>query len=75
MNKTAHEKLIEIGFKEIPHYKNRQYLLVNEEGQCIEIYIDTRDVFYYVPNNECINLELSKILTQYLEELENEKQN
>ena len=73
MNKTAHEKLIEMGFEEIPHYKNRHYLLVNDEGQCIEIYIDTRDVFYYVPNNECINLELSKILTQYLEELENDK--
>jgi len=72
MNKTAREKLIEMGFKEFPRYNKRYYLLDNDEGQYIEIYINTRDLYYYVPNNECINLKLSKLLTQYLEELENE---
>ena len=69
--KTAHEKLIERGFKESPCYNERCYFLDNDE-QYIEIYINIRDVCYYVPNNENIDLELSRILTQYLEELENE---
>lgn len=66
--KTAHEKLIEKGFEEFYRYNERYYILDNDE-QYIEIYIDIKGVNYYVPNNEYVDLELSRILTQYLEEL------
>lgn len=68
MIKTAHDKLIELGFEEFPHYDERYYVLDNDE-QYIEIYINIKDVCYYVPNNEYVDLELSQILTQYLQEL------
>lgn len=70
--KTAHEKLIEKGFEKVVLYGERLYILDNDD-RYIEIYIDIKGVNYYVPNNEYVDLELSRILTQYLEELENEK--
>lgn len=73
-NKTAHEKLLDMGFKEYSNYNDRYYYFDNGE-EYIEIVIDTKSVNYYIPHNEYVNLELSRILTQYLEELEKENKN
>lgn len=67
---TAHEKLIEKGFEELPAMHNERYYFLVNDDEYIEIYIDIRGVYYYVPNNQYVDLELSRILTQYLEELE-----
>ena len=70
--KTAHEKLLEMGWKfsECTGCK-----LYQRKGGFVEFNIEQKTYTIYTLNNYDvnINLELSRILTQYLEELEEEK--
>ncbi len=68
--KTAHEKLLEMGYECDGTYDGKQYTNTKEDETLpVEINIDTHNKYYYIPNNDYVNLELSKILTQYLEEM------
>lgn len=70
-HKTAHERLLEMGYECYETlYSGKQYINIEEdEALPVEINIDTRNKCYYIPDNDCVNLELSRILTDYLEEL------
>ena len=69
--KTAHEKLIDMGFTRFYelsnsiNYSNGQNLISFDKGS-------NTVLFYNRFNMDCsvINMELSRILTQYLEEME-----
>lgn len=69
--KTAHEKLIELGFT---FETEGHYIQYNHEKKDMRIIVNTitKDygVFHLTDYNyRFVNLELSKILTQYLKEL------
>ena len=70
--KSQHEKLIEMGysFSELINYMRRYENEYDDENIPVEIIIDYKHKNYYIPENDVVNLELSRILTQYLEELE-----
>ncbi len=73
--KTAHQKLIELGFT---FETEGHYIQYKHEKKDMRIIVNTitKDygVFHFTDYNyRFVNLELSKILTEYLEELENEK--
>jgi len=73
MSKTAHEKLLDLGFSFWDNSNGLQYdkrdlqIMIDKETKTYEAYWLVDDMAYSV------DLELSRILTQYLEELENEK--
>jgi hypothetical protein len=72
---TPHEKLIELGFT---FETKGHYIQYNHEKKDMRIIVNTitKDygVFHLTDYNyRFVNLELSKILTEYLEELENKK--
>ena len=77
--KTAHDKLIELGweykgFVELRHIYEKKYPYKFKE----HIIIFPKSKFYLTSTNSkghsvLINIELSRILTQYLEELEEKK--
>ena len=73
--KSAHDKLFELGWEKILNFEYIYYEKFNERSRrnmIIRIPKDSEG--YYVDViNMVIDLEMSKILTQYLEELENEK--
>lgn len=72
--KTAHERLLEIGYEcyETIH-SGRQYINTEEDETLpVEIYISRHSKYYYILDNDGVSLELSRILTQYLEELARE---
>ena len=62
--RTAHEKLIEMGF--VATLELDKYLIYRMDGLELLFNIPAKTYVYDVD----INLELSRILTQYLEELE-----
>ena len=71
-HKSAHDKLIEMGWEDVETYLPD--LTKFTKGLC-EIYIDLEYKTYEVYEGTSplkIDLELSRILTQYLEELEND---
>ena len=69
--KTAHERLLEMGYECYETlYFCKQYINTEEDETLpVEINIDTHNKCYYISDNDCVNLELSRILTQYLEEM------
>lgn len=73
--KTAHEKLLELGFT---FERKEHFIQYTHEKKDMRILVNTimkkYGVFSLTNNNyRFVDLELSKILIQYLEELENEK--
>lgn len=76
--KTAHEKLIDLGweFCEWSIKENfKQYEKYNEYSRTtmsIRIFKNRHGIYYFLNNFTYVEKEFSKILTQYLEELENE---
>ncbi|MDY0278391.1 MAG: hypothetical protein RBQ97_09955 [Acholeplasma sp.] len=70
--KTADERLLEMGYECYGRiFLCKQYVNIKEDETLpLEINIDTQNKCYYIPDNDCVNLELSRILTQYLEEME-----
>lgn len=70
MIKTAHEKLLDLGFSFWDNSNGLQYdrgdlqIMIDKETKTYEAYWVVDDMAYSV------DLELSRILTQYLEELE-----
>lgn len=72
--KTAHEKLIDLGWEFWGEYlKYKQYEKFDETSRrttSIRIYKDHHGIYYFLNNFTYVEKELSKILTQYLEELE-----
>jgi hypothetical protein len=76
--KTAHEKLLDLGWKfcEWSIKENfKQYEKFDENSRrtmSIRIYNNEHGIYYVLNIYTYVEKELSKILTQYLEELENE---
>ena len=73
--KTAHEKLIEMGYEHHEYSYGDVYELKESykyNGLCRRIQTDNQGAINC--GDVYIGLELSRILTQYLEELENEKE-
>lgn len=71
---SAHEKLIELGYERVDtHYilykKNNGIHIEIDSDLTLMVYKENDD-FYYTSSPVYINLQLSRILTQYLEELE-----
>ena len=68
--RTAHEKLIEMGYKRfntshgVEYNKEHCQILIDEQDKTYKVYWMVDDMAYW------IDLELSRVLTQYLEELE-----
>ena len=70
-HKTAHEKLLSMGYECEDTYSGKQYTNTKEdEALPVRVDIDEISKYYYIPDNDCVNLELSRVLTQYLEEME-----
>lgn len=74
--KTAHDKLLELGWEREIISNDIRYVKFNEKSRrTMDIRILKDSEGYYVNViNMVIDLEMSKILTQYLEELENENE-
>lgn len=74
--KSAHDKLLELGWEKVKLSNDIQYEKFNERSRrTMAIRIPKDNEGYYVDIiNMVIDLEMSKIITQYLEELENENE-
>ena len=68
---STHDKLIEIYECYETIYSGKLYLRTEaDETLPVEINISRHSKYYYIPDNDRVNLELSRVLTQYLEEME-----
>lgn len=75
LHKTAHEKLLDLGWNFGEYLKYKQYEKFDENSRrtmSIRIFNDENGIYYFLNNFTYVEKELSKILTQYLEELEND---
>lgn len=71
--KTAHEKLLELGYELQEGSNIKVYVLFDRQGGIDDIFKVNDTEKYILPYHE-VNLEIAKIMVQYLEELKKEDQ-